>query len=175
MYRMSETPLITASQIENRLDSLAQEIKAYGPDIILSALTGSFMFSADLSRRLATPELQIKFIRASSYGNSTESCGKVKIEGIENLDIREKKILVIDDILDTGCTMQGIRCALESLGANEIRICVLLDKAERRIADIHADYVGFDIENKFVVGYGLDYADNFRTFPDIWTLSEENA
>ena len=89
--------------------------------------------------------------------------------------IRGKKVLVIDDILDTGNTMFGIKQALVGMGAKEIKTCVLLDKPARRTADITADFAGFEIENKFVVGYGLDYAGDYRTFPEIWTMEEDDG
>ena len=91
------------------------------------------------------------------------------------MDIRGKKVLLVDDILDTGMTMAGLKQALEGLGAKEIRTCVLLDKPSRRTAEIRADFAGFEIENKFVVGYGLDYAGEYRTFPEIWTLEDSNG
>lgn len=172
MFKLSNAPLINAQQIDKRLESLAQELKASDFDVILSALTGSYIFTADISRRIAKPNLQIAFIKASSYGDSTESQGKVKISGIENLNIKGKKILIIDDILDTGNTMYTIVKTLTELGPASIKTCVLLNKESRRTVDYHADFVGFDIENKFVVGYGLDYANDYRTLPEIWTLEE---
>lgn len=175
MYKMSEKPLITATQIAERLDTLAQEIKAFHPEIILSVLTGSYIFTADLSRRLSSPDLQIKFIKASSYGCSTKSSGKLEVSGLEGIDICGKRVLVIDDILDTGCTMESLAKILNGMGASLIKTCVLLNKESRRTVDFHADFVGFEIENEFVVGYGLDYANNYRTFPDIWTLRDENG
>ena len=172
MYKLSNAPLISAQQIDKRLESLAQELKACDFDVILSALTGSYMFTADISRRIARPQLQIAFIKTSSYGNSTESQGSVKISGIENLDIKDKRVLIVDDILDTGNTMNALVKTLTELGPASIKTCVLLNKESRRTVDYHADFVGFEIENKFVVGYGLDYANEYRTFPEIWTLEE---
>ena len=172
MFKLSNAPLINAQQIDKCLESLAQELKASDFDVILSALTGSYIFTADISRRIAKPNLQIAFIKASSYGDSTESQGKVKISGIENLDIKGKRILIVDDILDTGNTMFSIVKTLTGLGPASIKTCVLLNKESRRTVDYHADFVGFEIENKFVVGYGLDYANDYRTLPEIWTLEE---
>ena len=172
MYKLSKEPLLTESQIETRLKSLAQELKACDFDVILSALTGSYIFTADISRRIAKPHLQIAFIKATSYGDSTESSGKVKISGLGNLDIKDKRVLLIDDILDTGNTMKSLVKALAELGPASIKTCVLLNKESRRTVDCHADFVGFEIENKFVVGYGLDYSNEYRTLPEIWTLEE---
>ena len=128
---MSNAPLISAQQIDKRLESLAQELKACDFDVILSALTGSYMFTADISRRIARPQLQIAFIKTSSYGNSTESQGSVKISGIENLDIKGKRVLIVDDILDTGNTMFSLVKTLTELGPASIKTCVLLNKESR--------------------------------------------
>ena len=175
MYRKSSKPLISAKEINERLDTLGKDVAAFGCDIVITILSGGFMFSADICKRIATPKLQLAFIRASSYGNGTESSGKLEISGLENIDIRGKKVLLVDDILDTGMTMAGLKQALEGLGAKEIRTCVLLDKPSRRTAEIRADFAGFEIENKFVVGYGLDYAGEYRTFTEIWTLEDSNG
>ena len=172
MYSRSEKPLISRQQIDELLESLAEEIRGEDFDIILSALTGGFIFTADLCRRIACPKLQIAFIKASSYGNGMESSGKVQISGLESLDIKGKAVLVIDDILDSGRTMLGIKEALLALGPSKVKTCVLLDKPARRAVNIEADYVGFSIGNEFVVGYGLDYANEFRTYPEIWTMRE---
>ena len=172
MYRMSAKPLISAQEINERLDTLSAEIAPCGFDIVVAALTGSFMFTADICRRIATPGLHIAFIRASSYGNSTESSGSLQLSGLEKLDIRGKKVLLIDDILDTGTTLLGVTQKLAEQHPASIKTCVLLNKESRRTQDIHADFVGFEVEDKFVVGYGLDYADMYRTFPEIWTLEE---
>ena len=172
MYKISNAPLITAQQIETRLDSLALEIQATGFDVILSALTGSYIFTADLSRKIATPDLEIAFIKASSYGESTVSKGTVHISGLEKLDLKGKRILLIDDILDSGNTMKALIETLEKLELASLKTCVLLNKESRRVVDCHADFVGFEIEDKFVVGYGLDCANKYRTLRDIWTLEE---
>ena len=175
MYKKSSKPLISAKEISERLDTLGKDVAAFGCDIVITVLSGGFMFSADICKRIATPKLQLAFIRASSYGNGTESSGNLKITGLENIDIRDKKVLVIDDILDTGNTMFGVKQALNGMGAKEIKTCVLLDKPARRTANITADFVGFEVENKFVVGYGLDYAGDYRTYPEIWTMEEDDG
>ena len=172
MYKLPSAPLITAQQINARLDSLAQELKAFDFDVILSALTGSYIFTADLSRRIATPKLRIAFIKASSYGESDQPNAKVHITGLESIDIKSKRVLVIDDILDTGNTMKSLVEALADYNPASLTTCVLLNKESRRTVDFHADFVGFEIEDKFVVGYGLDYANDYRTFPEVWALEE---
>lgn len=175
MYRMSEKPLISKKAIDERLDTLAEELRSENFDIVVSTLLGGFMFTADICRRIAKPELRVAFIKASSYGDGTESSGKVKITSLESLDIAGKNILVIDDILDTGNTMLGITNSLRDMGPNKVKTCVLLNKQARRTADIRADFVGFEVENKFIVGCGLDYAGDYRTLPEIWTLEEADG
>ena len=179
MFRMSEKPLVSADQIRQRMATLAGEIAAhYDYDILLSALTGAYMVTADLSRELARVQgakacqKKISFIKASSYGNSTESSGKLQVRGLERIDIKGKKVLLVDDIADTGITLLGLKNLLQDAGAKEVRSCVLLNKQERREVDVKADFVGFEIANEFVVGYGLDYAEDYRTLPEIWTLHE---
>lgn len=181
MYRMSEKPLISTNEIRERVTTLAREIVAvYDYDILISALTGAYMFTADLTRELAkaegakAPQKKIAFIKASSYGDSTESSGKLQVRGLEKIDIKGKKILMVDDIADTGTTLLGLCEMLRDAGSQEVRTCVLLNKQERREVDITADFVGFEIANEFVVGYGLDYANDYRFLPDIWTLQETN-
>ena len=179
MYRMSEKPLISADEIRNRVATLAREIvDAYDYDILLSALTGAYMFTADLSRELAKAQgpaalqKKIAFIKASSYGNSTETSGKLTVTGLEKLNLCGKKVLLVDDIADTGITLMHLSQKLSDIGASEVRTCVLLNKQGRREVEISADFVGFEIANEFVVGYGLDYAEDYRTLPEIWTLQE---
>ena len=172
MYKLPSAPLITAQEINARLDSLASELKTFDFDVILSALTGSYMFTADLSRRIATPKLRIAFIKASSYGESDKPNANVHISGLEGLDIKGKRVLLIDDILDTGNTMYSLVKALADYSPASITTCVLLNKESRRTVNYHADFVGFEIEDKFVVGYGLDYANTYRTYPEVWALEE---
>lgn len=173
MYRMSAKPMITAEQIQTRIRELAVEINgSFEFDIILPALTGAFMFTTDLCRAIGNPQHRIAFIKASSYGSGMESSGNLKITGLEKLDLKGKRVLVVDDILDTGNTMSTLASMLKETGVADLRTCVLMNKEERRTVDYHADYVGFEIANEFVVGYGLDFNEDYRTLPEIWTLEE---
>ena len=179
MYGMSEKPLIGADEIRERVAKLAHEIAAvYDYDVLLSALTGAYMFTADLSREFAKAQgakalqKEIAFIKASSYGASTESSGKLQVSGLEKVNLGGKRVLLVDDIADTGLTLLGLMNLLREMGIKEVRSCVLLNKQERREVEVAADFVGFEIANEFVVGYGLDYADHYRTLPEIWTLQE---
>lgn len=173
MYKMSEKPMITAEEIQKRVKDLAAEIaRSFNFDVIVSALTGAYMFTADLSRALANTKHRIAFIKASSYGSGMESCGKLKVSGMEHLDLKGKKVLLVDDILDTGNTLSALTQMIKEAGAADIRTCVLMNKEERRTVDFHADFVGFEIKNEFVVGYGLDFDEDYRTLPEVWTLIE---
>jgi hypoxanthine phosphoribosyltransferase len=174
MLSLSPTPLIDAQKIAKRIGELGKQIgEEYDFDIIVGVMTGAFIFVADLCRAMPKKNAQIKFIKASSYGDSTESSHKVKVSGLDTAKIEGARLLLVDDILDTGHTMQALVKELSAMGAKEIRTCVFLDKPERREVPITADYVGFEIPNAFVVGYGLDFADEYRTFPDVWTLEEK--
>lgn len=173
MYMMSEKPMISAGQIQTRVKELAAEISAtFEFDVILSALTGAFMFTTDLCRAMANTKHRIAFIKASSYGSGMESSGKLQVSGLEKLDLQGKRVLVIDDILDTGNTMCTLVSMLKEIGVADLRTCVLMNKEERRTVDYHADFVGFEIANEFVVGYGLDFNEDYRTLPEVWTLKE---
>lgn len=165
--------MISAKKIQTRVKELAAEInKDFEFDLVLSALTGAFMFTADLCRAMANTNHRVVFIKASSYGSGMESSGKLQVTGLEKLDLKDKRILVVDDILDTGRTLSTLVSMLKEAGAKDLRTCVLMNKEERRTVDFHADYVGFEIKNEFVVGYGLDFDEDYRTLPEVWTLEE---
>ncbi len=137
--------------------------------VIVSLLKGSVLFLADLIRRLEMP-LAYDFIGVQSYLGSTESSGNVEITKELALDISGRDVLLLDDILDTGRTLDHVLKYLERLSPRSIRTCVLLDKTGRREIDIQPDYRGFSIDNQFVVGYGLDYSDRYRKLPYIAVL-----
>jgi hypoxanthine phosphoribosyltransferase len=177
---MSATPaldkeLFSAEQIRTRINALADDIaRDYGADDILavSILKGSFVFTADLIRALAGHQVHplVDFMTLSSYGSSSMSSGKVLLHQELSLPVKGHRVLLIDDILDTGLTLQTARELLIQKGADEVRTCVLLDKPSRRVAPITADYSGFQIENVFVVGYGLDYNSRYRHLPGLAIL-----
>jgi len=136
-------------------------------------LKGSFVFTADLLRALHYHGVhpRIDFMTLSSYGTGTESSGEVVITRDITDDVRGAKILLIDDILESGRTLAFARALLQERGAETVRLCVLLDKPEKRKTKLNADYVGFSIGDAFVVGYGLDYAHYYRELPFIGTIS----
>lgn len=160
----------TDAQISRRVDEMVDAMADHCRSdnlVMIGILRGSFMFLADLVRDLYEHNLhpRIDFITLESYGSGTESSGKVKITKDITVDVNGADILLIDDILDTGRTLTYARDHLLQRGARSVKTCTLLDKPSRRIIPIEADYVGFTIEDFFVVGYGLDYDSYYRELP----------
>ncbi|MFZ6008272.1 MAG: hypoxanthine phosphoribosyltransferase, partial [Nitrospirota bacterium] len=161
-------PFLTTEQIHEKVTELADRISRdyIGKEILaVGILKGSFMFFADIIRALKIP-VTLDFIVASSYLKST-STGEVKIHYDIKEDIAGKHVLLIDDIIDTGVSLNYIRERILSKGPASLKICILLDKKERRSVDVPVDYIGFEIPNQFVVGYGLDYDNKYRNLPYI--------
>lgn len=164
--------LLTEQQIEERIEEMAKEIaEEYSgkQPLLVSILKGSFVFMADLVRKLNI-DCTLDFMIVSSYGTKSVSTGAVKIIKDLDIDIENKHILLVEDILDSGLTLSYIKRILETKKPASLRICTLLDKPGRRTANITADYVGFTIPDKFIVGYGLDYAERYRNLPMIGIL-----
>lgn len=163
--------LISASRIHRRINVLAEQINQdfAGKEVVLVALlNGTVIFLADLIRRISLP-LRLDFMGVSSYGSGTES-GTLIFTKELRLDVRHRHVLVVDDILDTGKTLNAVLERLRRLQPASLKTCVLLDKPERRIGSLQADYVGFSIPNQFVVGYGLDYDERYRNLPYVGVL-----
>ena len=161
-------PLLTTRQIQIKVRELADRISEdySGKDfIVVGILKGVFMFFSDIVRAIKVP-ITLDFIIASSYVK-TETTGEVKIYYNVREDITDKDVLLIDDIIDSGITLNYIRENLLSKRPRSIKTCVFLDKKERRLVDVPLDYVGFEIPNEYVVGYGLDYDNKFRNLPYI--------
>jgi hypoxanthine phosphoribosyltransferase len=166
-----ERVLISQEQLARRVKSLAREIEGdfRGRElVVVSLLNGTVMFLADLIRHLNLP-LRLDFIGVSSYGLGTQS-GELTFTKELRIDVRGRDVLLVDDILDTGKTMTRVIPKLEVLKPRRIRTCVLLDKAMRRTHQIEADYVGFEIPDYFVIGYGLDFAERYRNLPFVGVL-----
>jgi hypoxanthine phosphoribosyltransferase len=167
--------LFTDDQIKDRVRTLAGEIRAaYGTGefTIISLINGAVMFTADLMREIDNP-VRLDCIRVSSYGAKTKSIGTPQVIYSLTLDIKGRHVLLIDDILDTGKTLSLVCKLIRDLKPASLRTCVLLDKKERREVSIEADFVGFSIPNKFVVGYGLDFAERYRNLPCVGVLKPE--
>jgi hypoxanthine phosphoribosyltransferase len=159
--------LLTAEQIATRVGELADEItQAYRGrvPVLVGVLKGSVYFLADLVRRLRCDH-EVDFISVSSYGDSTETSGVVRLLKDLDLDVTGRDVLLVEDIVDTGMSLDYIRRNLLSREPRSFAICALLDKPARRVVEVAVDYVGFTIPNAFVVGYGLDYAERFRHLP----------
>jgi hypoxanthine phosphoribosyltransferase len=166
-----ERVLITEEQIARRIKILAREIERdfRGREtVVVSLLNGTMMFLGDLIRHLDLP-LRLDFIGVSSYGVGTESGDLVFTKELR-LDVRGRDVLLVDDILDTGKTMSRVLQKLRVLRPRRIKVCVLLDKPSRRLEDAAADYVGFEVPDYFVVGYGLDFAERYRNLPFVGVL-----
>lgn len=166
-----ERILISDEQIACRIKLLARKIERdfRGREmVVVSLLSGTVMFLADLIRHLNLP-LRLDFMGVSSYGSGTES-GELVFTKELRLDVRGRDVLLVDDILDTGKTMRRVLPKLEALQPRRIKTCVLLDKPARRRESIIADYVGFEIPDLFVVGYGLDFAERYRNLPFVGVL-----
>ena len=141
--------------------------------VVVGVLKGSVPFLADLFRRLHIEDCFLDFISASSYGSSAVSSGELKIKKDLDTDVKDKHVLVVEDILDTGNTLYRIREMLLSRGAASVRICTLFDKPSRRVKPIVPDYCGMTIDDLFIVGYGLDYAERYRNLPFVGVLKPE--
>ncbi|MFL0269758.1 hypoxanthine phosphoribosyltransferase [Candidatus Clostridium radicumherbarum] len=166
--------LITKEQIEKRIAELGLEIsKDYeGKNLyVLSLLRGSFIYTADLVRNI-TVKAKIGFMTTSSYGHNEQSSGSVCVVNDIPDNIEGCDVLVVDDIVDTGITMQFVMEHVKSLGANSVKSCVLLDKPERRKVDVKPDYCCFEIPDLFVVGYGLNYGDYYRNIPYVFNWED---
>lgn len=167
--------LYTKGQINHCVCSLADKLKTvYDSNeiTVISLTNGAIMFTADLIRELDN-HIRLDCIRVSSYGDTTKSIGVPKMVSNFSVDIKDQHVLLIDDILDTGKTLQYVGGLIKQLNPSSFRTCVLLDKSARREVDIKADFVGFDIPDKFVVGYGLDFAERYRNLPYIGVLKPE--
>lgn len=165
--------LISRAQIQRRIAEMAKEIRRdfpVEPLHLVGVLKGSVFFLTDLARQLSG-EVSIDFIAVSSYGNDTHSSGEVKLTRDLDSSIEGKTVLVVEDILDTGMTLQYLLRVFDQRKPRRLRVAVLLDKPERRLAKVRADYVGFSIPNEFVVGYGLDYAERYRNLADVGVLT----
>lgn len=175
MERAIERVMLSEEQIAKRIGELAKEIsRDYEgkTPLMVAILKGSVMFFADLTRRITIP-IKMDFMAISSYGNAAKSSGEVKM--IKDLDgkIEGKDIIIVEDIIDSGYTMRYLRNMLLARNPASIKICALLDKPSRRETEVKIDYKGFEVEDEFVVGYGLDYAGLYRNIPYIGILKRE--
>lgn len=170
-----EKILITEEEIKKKVKEMAREISrdySEGNLLFIGVLKGSVFFITDLMRQMEI-DVSVDFMAVSSYGSSTQSSGIVRILKDLDFDIEGRNVLIIEDIIDTGTTLKYLYEYLKARSPKSIKICSLLDKPDRRKADIKADYLGFSIPDAFVVGYGLDYAEMYRQLPYVGILKEK--
>lgn len=175
IFRVGDGPVqISRQQIDARVAELGAQIRADHPDgelHLICVLNGAFVFMADLVRAIDLP-LTVDFLSVSSYGSRTESSGEVKL--VKDLDqsLKGRHVLLVEDIVDTGLTMQYLQGYLRGRGPVSVKTVTLLSKPSRRVVDVPLDYVGFEIEDAFVYGYGLDVAHRYRNLPFVTSQSE---
>ena len=168
--------LVSRPDIQRRITELGGQISsdyAGRALTVIGILKGSFIFVADLVRQIS-PEIpvEVDFMSVSSYGNSTSSSGTVRVEYDAEVEIAGRDVIIVEDIVDTGLTLLHVHNILSERGANSLKVATLLEKPGQRKYDRQLDYVGFQITNEFVVGYGLDYAQRYRNLPEIRILDE---
>jgi hypoxanthine phosphoribosyltransferase len=172
--QMAQTTLITRAQIDRRVAEMGQEITRdfAGQDAIaLCVLKGAVFFCTDLMRSIAS-DIALDFIQVSSYGNEKYSSGVVTILKEPQLEMRGKAVLIVEDIVDSGLSMREVHRYIEGRGASMVKTATFLDKPASRKVDFKPDYIGFSIEPKFVIGYGLDFAEKYRNLPDVQVLTD---
>ena len=161
--------------IHKRIDEMAAQITADYTDrelTVIAILTGSLMFMSDMLRRIPLP-LKLDCLSVATYHGKTTTSGDVIFKQLAIPDVAGRDVLILDDILDTGHTLAAVRKRLETANPRSIRVCVLLSKRKPRDRDVHADYIGFEIDDEFVVGYGLDFLERYRNLPYIGVLRKE--
>jgi hypoxanthine phosphoribosyltransferase len=170
-----ERVLFDEPAIHRRLDDMAAQISNDYRDrelTVIAVLHGSLMFVADLLRRIPLP-LKLDCLSVASYHGKAQTSGNVVSKEITAPDVADRDVLILDDILDSGHTLATIRERLETAKPHSIRVCVLLTKKKQRAQEVHTDYVGFEIDDEFVVGYGLDFRERYRNLPYIGVLRRE--
>jgi hypoxanthine phosphoribosyltransferase len=176
MHHDIATILISEEQIRQRVRELGAQISAdYTAEdnlLLVGVLKGCAMFMVDLARAIELP-VALDFIAVASYGASTEHSGVVRLLKDLDSDIAGRNLLIVEDIIDSGLTLDYLRSQLLRRNPASLRICTLLNKPDRRVAEVSVDYLGFDIPNEFVVGYGLDYAERYRNLPYVGVLKPE--
>lgn len=168
--------LCSEEQLKERIGQLGSQISSDYKDkklVVISLLKGSFIFAADLVRNINIP-VKIAFMTTSSYGHSEQSTGSVDMLADIHDSIEDYDVLVVDDITDSGITMKYVMEHLRKKGPKSVKSCVLLDKPTRRKVELEADYIGFTIEDKFVVGYGLNYGDYYRNVPYVFAVTDQD-
>ena len=166
--------ILSKEEIQDRVEVLGREISADYRDknlVLIGILNGAFIFLADLVRSIDL-ELEVDFIRVASYGDATSTTGTITLSKKPDLELAGKDILLVEDIVDTGTTLAWLHNYFATYQPASIKTCSLIDKHERREAEVKVDYVGFVLNRGFLVGYGLDYAQKFRNLPEVCSMQE---
>ena len=166
------TPVLSRAEISQKVKGLAQRISEdyTGKElIVLGVLKGSFIFLADLIREITIP-VQVDFVRLASYGSNTTSSGTIRITKKAELDIRDRDVLIVEDIIDSGVTIAYLLDHLKSFSPKSVKVCAFIDKSERREVQVPIDYAGIMVEQGFLVGYGLDFDEKYRALPAIYRI-----
>lgn len=169
--------LFSKEEIEGAVKRLASLIEKdfEGEDIVfVCLLKGSFMFTSDLVRCIRNPS-RVDFMRVSSYGNAMKSKGEISVTKDLEEDIKDRNVVIVEDIIDSGLTLKSVREMLEKRRPKTLKICALVDKKARREVEIEGDYIGFTIDDGFIVGYGIDYAELYRNYPEIYVVEEDKG
>ena len=172
MHKDVERILLNEKEIDSAVTEIANNLNrdlGNEPLLVVIILKGSTPFAMDLIRKLTMP-VEIDFMQASSYGKSTSSSGFINVKKDLEQDVTGRNILIVEDIIDSGNTLNKIKTLFQSRNAKSVRICTMLDKPSRRVVDVKVDYVGKEIPDEFVVGYGLDYNEQYRNLPYIGIL-----
>ena len=163
--------LLSEQQIENRIKELGQQItndyQKKAP-LLVGVLKGAFIYMADLARAISLP-IEFDFMAVSSYGNATKTSGVVRIVKDLDIDLSGRDVIVVEDIIDSGLTLNYLRKNLESRGPTSLEVCALLVRSGRQVGELGLKYVGFEIPPDFVIGYGLDVAEKYRNLRDLWS------
>jgi len=174
MERIFGRPIVTQEQMRTRIKDLGRQIASDYADkdlILVGILKGAFAFYADLARAIRIP-LRVDFLVVSSYSSRTKTSGKVKMVTDLTENIAGRDVLLVEDIVDSGLTVQHLTQTLSKRKPKSIKVCALLNKPDRRQVTVHVDYVGFEIPDKYVVGYGLDYQQKYRNLPYLAVLDQ---
>ncbi|HEU5201711.1 MAG TPA: hypoxanthine phosphoribosyltransferase [Nitrospira sp.] len=175
MQRIFGRPMVTQEEMRARIKELGKQIATdyAGKDLVLvGVLKGAYAFYADLARAIRIP-MRVDFLIVASYGGQSKTSGKVKVITELTEDVKGKDVLLVEDIVDSGLTVQYLVKTLAKHKPKSIKVCTLLSKPDRRTIDVQLDYVGFKIPNKYVVGYGLDYQQKYRNLPYLAVLDLE--
>jgi len=167
------TCVLDKNKIKKQISRIAKTISAdyRGRELVLvGVLKGAFLFLADLARELTVERVKIDFLQASSYGADTVSSENITLKKDIDIDIRGKDVIVVEDIVDTGLTLSYLIAHLKTFSPKSVKVCAMIDKKERRKSAVHVDYVCCSVEKGFLVGYGLDYAEDFRNLPQIYHM-----